>query len=188
MRLGKCLFRLFLMAIVALTFTYCGNSFEESRLASIQEEAPADIEIANYKGEQTTLGAYHQKKFLLVDFSRAGCGGCMDSAERMNVDAVFQEVIEKGLCKMITITPTSGLPSWIEIVGENSFVAKHSFNPLAMEYDQVAEALKFNMQSVPTFLLIDRSWSIVTGDGLTSASGDIESYDNAELKKICKGE
>lgn len=96
--------------------------------------------------------------------------------------------MDNGRCNFLIISPKNGLEDWLEEAGgKTSYVGKHSYQPIELDYKAVAkEAFDFTGTFVPLYLLSDRHWQLVTGDGLTTEAGDIESLDNPELKKICK--
>ena len=180
----------FVCSMVAFALLQCGESGSKTILSSnknISEETPAEIKIADAKGNITTLGDKMTKEYLFVDFSRSGCSACQAAATDINSNKDFQDTMTNFKCSMVTITPKSGLSAWLRVVGQDSWVAGHSYRPTEMEYDKVASALNFQLSYVPTFLLIDKKWNIVKRDGLNSAMGDIESHDNAVLKQICLG-
>jgi len=173
------------IAFIIGVLTSCGQELKQKSSMKQIQNTPSEIEIENINGEKTILDREFSKEFLFFDFSREGCGDCQESAARINRSHEFQSTMTDFKCSMITVTPKNGLNGWIRRIGRDSWIAKHSFRPVEIEYDKIAEALQFEDFSVPLFLLIDKQWNIVKQEGLTESNGRIKTFDNVVLKRIC---
>lgn len=176
--------KFFGVLLFSFSLVCCGVAHHGSELASVG--SPSDIKIRDMIAAEKSLGDLFAKSYLIVEFSRAGCGGCLDLANEINKDQDFQKLIANGKCDYRVITPKNGLKRWANVIGAESYVAKRSVEPIDMEYADVSQALGYKLMSVPVMYMVDRNWGIVKADEMTDADGEIKNHKSPELANFCK--
>lgn len=95
--------------------------------------------------------------YLVVDFSRPGCGPCVSLAKRLEQDANFKRMMAGSKCRSITLVPSNQLEDWLDAVG-GSHTAEHSFE---YTHSRFASAVGTSVSSTPTVIIVDRNGRVV---------------------------
>jgi hypothetical protein len=99
--------------------------------------------------------------YLLVDFSRPGCGPCVQLAQEHEASAEFKALTTGTKCRAATIIPEGELSDWITTLGGSSTrTAKESY-----EYNGghsgFATLFGVSISATPTFIITDRSGHVL---------------------------
>jgi thioredoxin-related protein len=101
------------------------------------------------------------KKYMLVDFSRPGCGPCVNMAEQLDNDTQFRSLFaDNSNCTFMSVIPPDQLSDWKDVVGQNSWTASHSYE-YSGSHSRFGQLFGFQVTSTPTFLLVDRTGKVV---------------------------
>jgi hypothetical protein len=119
----------------------------------------ADI-ILDQGSTQMKLGQFWRSKYLMVDFSQAGCGPCISHAEEMaGEQARFGGT---SGCQALIVLPSGQISSWYAAIGSSTnFAAKISAS-YSGGHNAFARLIGTESISLtPTFVIIDRSGRVV---------------------------
>jgi thiol-disulfide isomerase/thioredoxin len=101
------------------------------------------------------------KKYMLVDFSRPGCGPCVSVAQNLDEDSQFKGMFgTNSNCSFMSVIPPNQLSDWKDTVGQKSWTASHSFE-YSGSHSAFGKLFDFQITATPTFLLVDRTGKVV---------------------------
>jgi hypothetical protein len=124
---------------------------------------PSNLAKLSLQGAQTaiTLGSYWTTKYLYVEFSRPGCGPCVDMAGSLSGEE--SRFGGRGDCKALVVVPNQQLSSWHSAIGGAQTFAGRSSFAFSGSHDGFASYFEGigTIESTPTIALIDRSGKAV---------------------------
>jgi hypothetical protein len=107
------------------------------------------------------LSEIFTKEYMVVDFSRPGCGPCVSLSRSLESDRRFKAFFaETSKCSYLTVTPPNQLSDWKDIVGANSWSAKQSYAYVG-SHSGFGNLFGFSVTGTPTFMVVDRTGRVV---------------------------
>ncbi len=108
-------------------------------------------------GGSVPLSTIFSTKYLVVDYSRPGCGPCVSLAKSLEKNASFQQMMKGSKCRALTVIPKNELEDWNAAVGgphaaETSYEYTHS---------QFASLFGTSISATPTVMIVDRNGAVV---------------------------
>lgn len=123
-----------------------------------------DFSLVGSGASEKFSSAFGGAKYMMIDLSQAGCGGCVQMAEEMNQNSQLKKMFDGTICGHVTIVPRGQLSQWVrQIGGSSSFSGKHSYES-SIRQDLVADAFGLPFNATPTTILIDRNGKTIDSD------------------------
>lgn len=122
--------------------------------------AKINVEITSASGK-VTLDKVFTTPYLLVDFSRMGCGYCVTMGKQHEASSSFQSMTSGEKCRAITIVPAGQNSDWAAEIGGASAKTTYEYKG---GHDGFGSLFGASVSSTPTLLLIDRTGKIVDQD------------------------
>jgi hypothetical protein len=118
------------------------------------------------------------KQYMMVDFSRPGCGPCVQISQQLERDSSFKSMFDNSAtCTLMTVIPRDQLSDWADTIGGRStWGARHSFE-YSGSHSGFARLFNYNLSATPSFIIVDR-----TGRVVESAVGRLPS----KMNSLCK--
>lgn len=119
---------------------------------------PAKLNVSlTGPGGNVALPTIFTTKYLVVDYSRPGCGPCVSLAKSLENNAGFQQMMKGSKCRALTVIPKNQLEDWNASVGgrhtaETSYEYTHS---------QFAALFNSSVSATPTVMIVDRTGAVV---------------------------
>lgn len=120
-------------------------------------------------GSPVKLSSMFKGKYMLLDFSQAGCGPCGERAREMDQDTDLQAKLNGQVCSHATVVAADTVQDWISFTGGNdTWTAKGSYEIASgNNISRAATAFSVNFIGTPTFILIDSTGkSVADGNGV----------------------
>jgi hypothetical protein len=136
---------------------------------------PSSLQVT-MKGRSGNVGleSIFTTPYLVVDFSRPGCGPCVNLARRLENDSNFQRLMSGSKCRSVTLVPSGQLEDWVAVAG-GSHTAATSYE---YAHSRFASAVGTTVSSTPTVIIINR-----TGQVVAKNVGGLPS----QLQSMCSG-
>ncbi len=133
---------------------------------------PASLNVT-MKGRNGNVGlaSIFTTPYLVVDFSRPGCGPCVSLAKKLEQDAAFQRMMAGRKCRSVTLVPTGQLEDWLDAAG-GSHTASTSYE---YTHSKFATAVGTSITSTPTVIILDRTGKVLAKNvgGLPSTTNTL---------------
>ena len=119
---------------------------------------PAKLNVSlTGPGGNVALPTIFTTRYLVVDYSRPGCGPCVSLAKSLENNASFQQMMKGSKCRALTVIPKNQLEDWNASVGgrhtaETSYEYTHS---------QFAALFNSSVSATPTVMIVDRTGAVV---------------------------
>ncbi|MBW7869177.1 MAG: TlpA family protein disulfide reductase [Brumimicrobium sp.] len=117
-----------------------------------------EIALPNPQGDTLRLSDY-KGKIVLIDFWASWCGPCR--RENPNVVKLYQQYKDKGF-EIFSVSLDKSRDAWIGAIQQDGLVWKGHVSDLA--YWQSIAAKAYNVNSIPTTVLIDKDGKIIASN------------------------
>lgn len=109
---------------------------------------------------QVKLGQFWKSKYLMVDFSQAGCPPCVSHAQDMaNEESRFSGI---SGCQALILLPSGQIDSWFQAIGSSTnFAARISASSNSGHGGFTRLIGAQSISSTPTFIVIDRTGAVL---------------------------